>query len=320
MKLHTYKLLLTLWVFILSACSGGPAEKPVADSFSSPAKLLDQGIYQYNNNNYPKAIEHFEKALLQYRSIDNQAGIANSSMNLAKTYMATNHNQIAAGYLINANKIIKQAPLEALSEHLHILNSSLAIKNTLYDEALLELKPVLKSRNTTTQLAALKNRTAIAFANNESDQQQWLNKYKSLQQKHAEGTSSHLARILRFEAELANDAESKSKLLKQSLDISRKLAARTAIAATLSQWADIKVESEMFDDAEDKYLRALFIRHQLGDVTNTLLILKQLQEVYLATDNNKRIKTEEWINKVSNDVLDNWDKLFSVFETYPVDR
>lgn len=313
-----FRIILFLVASLLYACSSGPAEKIQPDSLTSPAIQLDKGIYHYSNNNYPKAIEHFEKSLLQYRSIDNQKGIAQSCMNLSKAYMATSNNKIAAQYLAVANKIIKQASLIKLEEHLHLLLSSLAINNADYDTAIQELATVLNSQNKTTQLAALKNRTRIAFLQNQSDKSEWLNKYKMLQQKHPENTSSHLARVLRFEAELSSDDNNKTDLLKQSLSLSGKMADRTAIAAVLSQWAETDSQKKRYTHAEDKYLRALFIRHQLGDVKNSRLILIQLQKVYVATDNDKQKQTTNWINKISNRDLSGWDQLFLEFETYPI--
>ncbi|NOQ87833.1 MAG: hypothetical protein GQ550_02825 [Gammaproteobacteria bacterium] len=319
MTYHHYisNITFSLLIIILSACSGGPAEKTLPDSLTSPAKLLDQGIYHYNNNNYPKAIRDFEKALLQYRSIDNQPGIANSCLNLAKTYMAINNNQIAAEYLSKAGSVIMQAQLDQLDEHLHLLKSSLAIKNKLYDQALQELNPVLTSKNITIKLAALKNRTTIAFIKNDTDKQQWLEKYKTLQSSDTENTSSHLARILRFEAELTDDENRKDTLLTQSLSISQSHASRTAIAATLTQWANIDIENGRYSEAEDKSLRALFIRHQLGDVKSSIVMLKQLQTIYSATDNKKAALVNNWIDNLSSHKLSDWKKLYSDFETYP---
>lgn len=314
---HITRVILLLSAIMICACSSGPTEKPQLDSLTSPARLLDQGIYHYNNNNYPKAIHDFEKALLQYRSIDNQSGIANSCLNLAKTYMAINNNQTATEYLSKANSVIEQARLTQLDEHLHLLNSSLAIKNALYDQALQELDPVLISKNTSIKLAALKNRTAIAFIKNDNDKQQWLEQYKTRQSNDPEDTPSHLARILRFEAELTDDANKKTKLLARSLSISQKIANRTAIAATLTQWANVDIENKRYEEAEDKSLRALFIRHQLGDVKNTITILKQLQNIYIATDSKKEALTNNWIDKLSNHELSDWEKLFADFETYP---
>lgn len=304
----------------LGACSSGPADKPVQKSISSPAQLLDQGIQQYNDNNYQHAISYFEKSLLQYRSIDNQLGIAQNSLNIAKSLMAINNHQLAAQYLLKADAIIEQANLNGLTEHSHLLKSSLAISEKSYDEALQELEPVLYSKQTDIQLAALKNRTEIAFIKNDNDKQTWLDKYKKQQQRNPDTTRSHQARILRFEAKQANDKTTQQDLLQRSLNISRQLANRPAIAATLKQWAEIDIETENFADAEDKVLRALFIRHQLGDVKNSRLLLERLDIIYQATGNKKRSKTKIWIDKLSKHDLNDWDSLFSDFENYPKTR
>lgn len=314
---YIFRLAIALLATTLIACSSGPEEKPVSESFSSPASLLDQGINNYNNNNYADAINKFEKALLQYRSIDNQPGIANSCLNLAKTFMAVNNNQTAAEYLARAEDIIAQAPLKELDEHLALLQSSLAINNGLYEQALQELEPVLISSNTQILLAALKNRTTIAFRNNDGDRLQWLEKYKTAQGSQQGDTSSHAARILRFEAEASDDADNRSALLSQSLSISQDLANRTAIAATLTQWADFDKEEKRFNEAEDKYLRALFIRHQLGDARNSLFILEQLHSIYTTTENDKKNLTKNWLDKLSENDFSDWEILFSDFDTYP---
>ena len=104
----------------------------------------------------------------------------------------------------------------------------------------------------------------------------------------------------------------------RSLSISRSLANRPAIAATLTQWAQLDIKSQMPVQAEDKLLRALFIRHQLADVKNSLRILQKLQLIYADTDNNKQQLTNSWIKKISNAEMNDWQQLFSDFETYPM--
>lgn len=319
MKPRSYnmRIILISLAILITACSGGPPDKPALDSLTSPANLLDQGINHYNSNNYPKAIRSFERSLRQYRSIDNQPGVASSCMNLAKTYMAINNNRAAAEYLSKANTIIKQEKLQQLNEHLYLLKSSLAINNALYDDALQELKFVLSSNKSDIKLAALKNRTTIAFIKKDADKQQWLEKYKTQQNRSAQNTASHLARILRFEAELSTDDNQKTALLTRSLGISQQLARRTAIAATLTQWANIELNKKRYAQAEDKYLRALFIRHQLGDVKNSLAILQRLQTIYKATNNSKQALANRWIEKLLSYDLNDWQNLFSDFDPFP---
>ena len=301
----------------ITACSG-TTEKPVSDSITSPARQLDRGVYHYNNGNYPRAITNFNKALLQYRSIDNQMGIANSCMNLAKVYMLINHNQIAAEYLTNANATVKNAQLTSLQDHLHLLNASLAIKTLQYNQALQELDAVTNiNKNINIQMAVLKNQTHIAFLKNDSDKKQWLEQYRKLQKKHPENTQSHAARILRFEAELSANNNKKELLLKQALSISRDIAARTAIAATLTQWAEVDTNEKKYRAAENKLLRALFIRHQLSDVQSSLLLLQQLNTLYVTIDNKKQLIAKYWIDKISKNNLSEWEKLFTDFDTFP---
>lgn len=310
------RLLLPLIAATLFACSATPEEKPLPESLSSPARLLDQGISEYNVDNYAAAIRHFEKALLQYRSIDNQTGIANSCLNLVNTHMAINQNQLAAEYLLRANTVIQGASLTELNEHLSLLSSSLAIKNGMYDQALLELEQASDSQDTTIQLAALKNRTSIAFLRNDNDKVQWLEQYKTMQ-KQDPGNLSHAARILRFEAEANDNKDNSVALLAKSLNISQQLANRTAIAATLTQWATLDKGENRYDDAEDKYLRALFIRHQLGDVRSSLSILEQLHPVYAVINDDKAAMTKDWINRLAANDLTEWDTLYADFDIYP---
>ena len=317
-RCYHFRFIILSLVITLTACSSGALEKPSLDSLTSPANLLDHGITHYNNDDYAKAISAFEKSLLQYRSIDNQPGIASSCLNLAKTHMATNNNQLAAQYLDKANTLIKQEKLNELNEHLHLLNSSLAIKIALYENALPELDAVLISKNPKIKLAALKNRTSIAFLRNDDDKNKWLEKYKTQQNKNPKNTASHRARILRFEAELTNDENKKIALLADSLSISRQLANRTAIAATLTQWANIDINNKNHKQAEDKILRALFIRHQLRDAKSSLLLLQKLQTVYIATNNKKETLTKNWIKKLSDRELNDWENLFTNFDTYPM--
>jgi hypothetical protein len=239
--------------------------------------------------------------------------------------MAINNNELAEQYLLKAGSIIEQASLNELKEHLSLLKSSLAIKNTLYDQALQELSPVLTSNDAAIKLAALNNRTRIAFLTAATDRQSWLDLYRAEagnnSDKKTEDISeqypSHQAVILRFEAELAEDIKTKDDLLQQSLVISRKLADRPAIAATLMQAAKNNVDEKNYVDAEDKYLRALFIRHQLGDVKSSRLILQQLQTLYDSTDNYRTKITAYWLEKIAENNLSDWSQLYEDFENYP---
>ncbi len=85
----------------------------------------------------------------------------------------------------------------------------------------------------------------------------------------------------------------------------------------MAQWANVDINNKNYGRAEDKTLRALFIRHQLRDVKNSLALLQQLQNIYIATGNKKETLTKDWIKKLSRRELNNWENLFSDFDTYP---
>ena len=297
------------------SCSGGGTEKPLPDSITSPAYYLDQGFQHYSQNNYAQAIDNFNRALTGYRSIDNLVGITQSCLNLANSYMAINNNEVASEYLDKANLLVTDQTDIEIRDHLHLLNSTLAIKNKLHERALSELSTVLNSPDNHTKLAALKNRTIIAFMEDASDRSNWLKEYEELQ-KITPDSQAHLAHIYRLQATLNSDIERRDQLLEKSLGISRTLANRPAIAATLTQWADTLAQTKT-DDAEDKYLRALFIRHQLGDVTNTLEILKKLDKVYQQTGDDKQQNTSKWIDALSQHPISNWSILLVDFDDYP---
>jgi len=70
-------------------------------------------------------------------------------------------------------------------------------------DLLAEIDPDIK-------LAALKNRTSIAFLRNDDNKTRWLQQYKTQQNSVPKNTASHLARILRFEAELTDDENKKN--------------------------------------------------------------------------------------------------------------
>ena len=317
MKRSHQSLMLCLLTILLIACSSGTTEKPLPASITSPDSLLNLGVLHYNNNDYPRAIHTFKKALTQYRSIDNQSGIAMSCMNIAKSHMANNHNDAAQQYLDKASAIISTASLNQLEDHLNLLESSLSIKNKSYTQAIQLLKTPLVSSNANVRLAALKNRTLISFNQQNENRQSWLNEYKTQQNKNSQDTGSHLARILRFEAELTDDENKKVELLTRSLTISRNLANRTAIAANLTQWANLDIQKKRLKEAEDKLLRALFIRHQVGDKVNSLTLLKQLNLIYVESNNNKQVHAKEWVERLTQGQLIDWDQLFSEFDTYP---
>lgn len=61
----------------------------------------------------------------------------------------------------------------------------------------------------------------------------------------------------------------------------------------------------------------MFIRHQLGDVKSSLILLPQLQTIYIATENKKETLTKDWIEELSNHAPGDRENLFTGFDSYP---
>lgn len=321
-------------LFLLSACSGGAPEKPRPASIVQPELLLQRGITYYNDNNFRDADTRFVEALGYYRSIDNPDGITRSCLNLAKTSMAVNDTARAAAYLDRARHVAKANDLDVYDDHIAILGSSLSIRQGELVQAATLLTHALTSPDATTRLAALKNRTVVAFLNDDDDRQRWLERYRE-ENSSSGNRPSHRARILRFDAELAGSSERMDSLLKQALELARGIPDKPAIAATLTQWGDTdsghmhpdvtSPDEDAFARAEDRYLRALYIRHKLGDRFSTVNLLEKLESLYARHSDTqvdsdgagKLERTRYWQNRIRQDKPVDWPALIDDFDTYP---
>ena len=319
--------------FLLSACASGPAQQPRPELVTTPETLLQRGIKDFKENDLVEANRNFEQALLLYRSIDDPEGIMQSCLNLAKLNTVVSNHERAAIYLERAEQTARANTLPGYDQHIAILRSSLLIRQGETATAADMLTQALESGDSTIRLAALKNRTVIAFSGKGTDRTQWLQRYRN-ENAAAGNRPSHRARILRFDAELADDPDVQRSLLKQALAISRQATDSLAIAATLTQWGDMITGGAMImggdvaltgDDlkaAEDLYLRALFIRHQFGDPVNTSRLLEKLQVVYTRMDSDNRSatrldRTHYWLNRIGQDQLADWPQLMADFDYYP---
>lgn len=302
---------------VLHGCSSGPVEDTPPQPISAAEELLHQGIQQYRDNDFAAANKSFQRALIQYRSFDQREGVATSLMNLARVNMAVNHNMDAERYLADATSIIESDAIHTLEQHLDLLRSTLALKQGHLDQASTLLDKVLDTKDPALRLAALKNRTTLAFTSNSTDKARWLERYRQASNQDM-ARDSHAARILRFDAELASTIAEKRALLNRSLDISRSNADRLAIAAALTQWGNAESEEAEHMEAEDKYLRALFIRHRLGDVESCIILLNALDQQYRVTGNSRQEKTQQWIRRLDEGDLSHWQQLYEDFESFPL--
>lgn len=317
MKHLTEKIKIGFTVLAISllatGCVSGPDEKQ-AEAIETANNTLSTGVSYYNNSKHELAISYFKNALRDFRSIDHQYGIASSCLNLSKTYLSIGNTDTAEAYLIHAQRIIKREKIKKFDNHLHIIESSIAIENKQLDRAKEILQPLLSNNdNNDFTLAATQNRTRIAFAEstdiNMDDAKQWLDKFE--QQIKSTRNPSRQARLARFKAFLSKDTSTQEKHLSTALNIYRKQTNRPGIAATLQEWGNVLIQHKKIEAAKDKLQRAIFIRQTLQDRKNSLKILNSLTMI---SDDSK---TQLWLKKLENNDFKQWAEFIAAFNQFP---
>jgi len=303
---------------LLFACASSEQRQPRPELIEQADKTISSGVFSYNQADYVRAEELFTKALYLYRGIDNPEGIASSCINLARTTLSRGDTEAARQWIDSAKRVIETGGTDRLNNHVIIVSSSIAIETGEYDAAKSLLAPLLDEADKTidlpTRLAALQNRTRIAFAEN-SEAAMWTERYAKLI---TLDETLHQARLARFRAALASDDAGSDAQFSTALAIYRSQAHRPGIAATLSEWAQRDIGHQRYDSAKNKLGRALFIRAQLMDRVNCREILVELQRVYSDTNSADRLAaTRNWIEQLDAAGFDQWQQLTEAYSGYP---
>lgn len=295
---------------LATGCVSSPNEKQ-PEAIEAANNALSNGVSNYNKNKYELAISYFKKALRDFRSIDQQYGIASSCLNLSKSHLSMGNTETAEAYLKQAKRIIEHEDIKQLSDHLSIIESSIAIENNQLEKAEKTLSHLLNNEsNNAFTLAAIQNRTRIAHAKKNKDEAiQWTNTFENKIK--SNNNQTHKARLARFKANLSDDSNTKNKYFNTALNIYRKQTNRPGIAATLQEWGDVLIQQKQLDDAKDKLQRALYIRQSLQDRKNSLNILNSLAQI--SSDSTTRV----WIEKLQNKQFGQWDEFVGVFNRFP---
>ena len=81
-------LLIISIAVLLAACVSGPKTETKTESLQNAEHLQSLGVSKFKDASYQQAQAYFDKALQQYRLIDDQRGIITSCINLARTLRA----------------------------------------------------------------------------------------------------------------------------------------------------------------------------------------------------------------------------------------
>ena len=302
---------------LITACASGP-EKQRPEVTESAYKNLSSGVSNYNRSKYTQAQSQFKTALNLFRSIDHREGAASSCLNIAKVHLERNQLGMAKEYIDISESLITTSGIDSLKTHLAITKSTLAIANKNINDAKTILDPIIKTeQNNPIKLAALQNRIRIAFEEDDIDTAKNLvATFSASLSVHKDTT--YQARLNRFQAKLSTDKTVSEKKYRQALGIYKEYAHRPGIASTLHEWGDRLIEDNNLSGAEDKLLRALFVRQSIQDEAGSIRLLTSLNQLYdKQGDIRSANETVRWINKLSKARFNRWERFTKTFNRYP---
>jgi hypothetical protein len=316
MNKHLALACVCLW---LGACVSSPDAEVKSKNLQYAQHLQTVGVGKYRTFEYRLARYYFNKALQEFRLIDNNEGVTTSAINIARSVLADGDAASAHAWIQQAAALNAANNLHVqqdLAPYIQLINAEIDHTQGATDSALTLLAPLLDSSHTPIQMSALKLRTKIAFEQVQA-REHWLQRYATVLGNHADAHSHH-ARLARFQAALVTDAAQQATHYQRALDIYRELAHKPGIAATLAEWAASNLSVQRADIAEDQLVRALNIRLALKDAINCAALLQQMHRVYTAQDKHTQAqRTEFWRTQIATGNFDQWQAVMRDFEVFP---
>ncbi len=298
--MNKQKLWLLVITLLLNACSSVSDTRP--EPIRKSEYLLESGVSAFENSDFVEATDFLRKALAHYRSIDDREGVLFSHINLAETALAAGNFDAAEAHTAAAQQITRSGEFQGLAPRITLLQAQRQWRRGLRDETLHLLAPLMPQFNEEQRtsikpnlvtLGATTLQTDIAFAqaDNAAQQRLWL-KRLSLMAPATEGnTELHQARLLRFEAQLAQTDGALAEALEkfsQALQLYRASASRPAIAATLTEIGGLLMQQQRWKEAEDHLQRALYIRLWIMDRIGSTKLLEMLKQTYQQLGDEER--------------------------------
>lgn len=236
----------------------------------------------YADNRYLEARNYFERALIQYRSVDDRNGQLDALVDLADSALEQGEYAAARTYLANADSILASSTFTTIAPHVALLHAYVDLQAGDNAGAAARLDKLLADSKLPADIrqAALFARTQIAFDLDAGDADQWLDRLGNSLGKHSDATDS--ARYRRLQALAARkhgDINKAAALYQSALDSYRKIYYRPGIAATLEEWSDMSVARQDWPAARDRLQRALDIRLWMYDRTHSAKDMETLSVV-----------------------------------------
>lgn len=259
----------------LVAC--GSAPPPVPATETNTRNFMAEAMAAYNDNRYVEARSFFGRAFMQYRSVDDIKGEADSLVDLADAALLQGDVASARGNLREAHALIdSHMSLAVLRPRLALMDAYADLQTANPASAMKVLDALLTAPGLPPQLrrAALFARTQAAFDAKAADTGEWLEKLGK------PGTDPlDAARLERLEA-LAEPSASKAAALDaDALARYRSVYYRPGIAAVHEEWGARLLAERDWSGSRDHLLRALHVRLWMYDANHSVRILDELATV-----------------------------------------
>lgn len=266
-------------VLLLSACGSRPAPQPATVSNSRDAMTL--GMQAYMDDRYLEARNEFERALVEYRSVDNAEGQLDALVDLANSALGQGEYQSARTYLTSADTLLAKGKFSVIAAHVSLLHAYADMQAGDNHAALTRLDTLLNTSGIPDDVmqSALFARTQVAFDLNAGDSAQWLARLGSSLGKHANALAdARYQRLQALDARKQGDVQKAAVLYENALQGYRGVYYRPGIAATLEELADMSAAGKQWGHARDRLRRALDIRLWLYDRNHAAKDLEKLAE------------------------------------------
>jgi len=301
---------LLLFCLVLTSCAGN-------NVVTRPAVLVDAesytnaGLEAYAEANWKSAQLLFTRALSLYQGIDDQQGVLYSHINLAEVALSRRDYSTAKTHLDIAANIAKKDLLQYYQGRVSLLYALNALQQnkTVLAESILEpLLPAFDNATPVTipdivQIAAIANRTKIAFVQKQ-DEQLWTLRYANALKQSTINNPDLEARLLRFQSSLMlrqGNYEKAETKLQQALSNYKSSLTRSGIAATLFELGAMYMIQSNWQEALGYLNRSIAVFRYLEDLEKVVQVTEQLAIVEAELGNLERSHAlNKWLVETKN--------------------
>jgi tetratricopeptide (TPR) repeat protein len=290
---HARLLSVTLCTALLAACGSKPVLPPA--TVSNSQTFMATGMAAYNDNRYTQARSYFGRALMEYRSVDDQEHEADAFLDLADASLQQGDVKMGREEIAQARAVLASHPVAGMPARLTLLEAYADLLDKDPSSAITSLDALLADAGAAAEVkrAALIARTQAAFDAKSADAAQWLAKLGG-----AQGDLEQ-ARIDRLQA-LA-DAGKAPALYAEALTRYQAAYYRPGIAATHEEWGALLMTQQDWKGARDHLQRGLDIRLWMDDALHSARIFDQLQQVDTALgDSATAAEDAKWSDYLKN--------------------